>query len=95
MRPSHHGCPSMSHASSTPAIVATVSGAFGAGAALAAQVPVKQYGIPVVTRRFVRTAHRLGLAVHVWTIDDPEEMERLVKPVIDGEAVVMVPSRAA
>jgi glycerophosphoryl diester phosphodiesterase len=34
-------------------------------------VPVRWRGVPVPTRRFVRAAHALGAAVHVWTVDDP------------------------
>jgi glycerophosphoryl diester phosphodiesterase len=52
--------------------------------ARAAQVPVRQGPIPVTTASFVRTAHRLGIAVHVWTIDDPVEIARLLDMGVDG-----------
>jgi glycerophosphoryl diester phosphodiesterase len=52
--------------------------------AACAQVPVRQSGVPVVDRRFVDAAHRRGLQVHVWTIDDRAEMERLVDLGVDG-----------
>ncbi len=51
---------------------------------VAYQVPEVAGPIRVVSRRFVRAAHRLGLAVQVWTVDRPEEMERLLQWDVDG-----------
>ena len=51
---------------------------------LAAQVPVKQGPLTVVNRAFVTRSHRLGLHVHVWTIDDAAEIERLLDFGVDG-----------
>ena len=52
--------------------------------ALAAQVPVAQLGLPIVTSRFIQTCHSLGIKVHVWTIDDPLEITRLLDLGVDG-----------
>lgn len=51
---------------------------------VALQVPARALGRTLVNRRFVETAHRLGLAVHVWTVDEAQEMERLVALGVDG-----------
>ena len=44
----------------------------------ALQVPVEYRGTPLVTPRFLEAAHGLGVRVDVWTIDDSEEMRRLL-----------------
>ena len=49
-----------------------------------AQVPVQQSGIPVVSGRSVRAAERQGVQVHVWTIDEPAEIERLLDLGVHG-----------
>jgi glycerophosphoryl diester phosphodiesterase len=51
---------------------------------VAAQVPVRHGRVRVVDRRFVRHAHRVGLQVHVWTIDDPDQMNHLLDLGVDG-----------
>ncbi|QCX27567.1 glycerophosphodiester phosphodiesterase [Nocardioides jishulii] len=54
------------------------------GQVAALQVPHHRGWIRVVTPGFVRRAHAAGAHVHVWTIDDPEEMEELLDRGVDG-----------
>lgn len=48
------------------------------------QVPISQGRIRVVTPGFVRRCHRAGLQVHVWVVDEPAEMRRLLDMGVDG-----------
>ena len=48
------------------------------------QVPHTIRGVPVVDAGLVRWAHLRGLQVHVWTIDEPAEMETLLDAGVDG-----------
>jgi len=53
-------------------------------AANAAQVPVSSGSLIVTTDKFVERAHRLGLKVHIWTIDEAPEIIRLLDMGVDG-----------
>jgi len=48
------------------------------------QVPHRRGRLTIVTPGLVRRAHRAGLQVHVWTIDDPDEMRALLDRGVDG-----------
>ncbi|MEZ5244243.1 MAG: glycerophosphodiester phosphodiesterase [Acidimicrobiales bacterium] len=50
----------------------------------AAQVPVTMRGVPLVTRRFVEHLHRRDMHVHVWTVNEVDEMHRLLDLGVDG-----------
>ena len=49
-----------------------------------AQIPIKQWGVPILTERFLRIAKKENKLVHVWTIDNKEEMFKLIDFGVDG-----------
>ncbi len=51
---------------------------------VALQVPASYGEVTVVDETLVEAAHRSGLAVHVWTIEDEDEMDRLCDLGVDG-----------
>jgi glycerophosphoryl diester phosphodiesterase len=55
-----------------------------AGGGDAFQVPAAHFGLRIVTGTFVERAHRAGHPVHVWVVDDPAEMGRLLDLGVDG-----------
>jgi len=52
--------------------------------AVALQIPPRFDAIELVTAETVATAHALGAEMHVWTINDPDEMRRLLALGCDG-----------
>lgn len=50
----------------------------------ALQVPVTRNGLRVITKRFLASARRRNLHVHVWTVNEAAEMERLLRLGVDG-----------
>ena len=53
-------------------------------ASQAMQVPEYRSGLHVLTPRMVAAAHSRGLDVHAWTINDVEDMQRLIDLGVDG-----------
>lgn len=52
--------------------------------AVCVQVPVRHGRLRVVDGAFVRAAHRLGMQVHVWTVNDAHTMRALLDMGVDG-----------
>ena len=50
----------------------------------ALQLPEKYRGLRVVSPRLFKAAHRAGIRVHVWTVDDETDMSRLLEWGADG-----------
>jgi glycerophosphoryl diester phosphodiesterase len=50
----------------------------------AMQLPERHWGLRVVTPRLIERAHRLGMRVHVWTVDEETDMDRLLDWGVDG-----------
>jgi glycerophosphoryl diester phosphodiesterase len=48
------------------------------------QIPEKYRGIRLLNRRVLEQAHIRNLPIHVWTVDDAEDMRRLVRMGVDG-----------
>ena len=48
------------------------------------QVPERYGAVRVVTRGFLDRCHRAGLQVHVWTVNEEPDMERLLALGVDG-----------
>jgi glycerophosphoryl diester phosphodiesterase len=51
---------------------------------VALQVPARFGETTLVDEHFVEVAHRAGLAVHVWTIEEESEMRELCAMGVDG-----------
>ena len=50
----------------------------------AAQVPEYRSGLHVLAPRFVDAAHNCNLEVHAWTINEEEDMQRMISLGVDG-----------
>jgi glycerophosphoryl diester phosphodiesterase len=76
-------CSSMGQVATGMAYIASRSGRMPGFHADCLQVP-QRWGALRIDRRFVNAAHRAGLPVHVWTVDDESEMELLLDLGVDG-----------
>ena len=51
---------------------------------MALQIPPEFAGRPLVTPALLKAAHDHGVHVHVWTVNEPEEIARLLALGVDG-----------
>lgn len=54
------------------------------GKAHAIQIPEKERGLQVLSKRFVEAAHRNNMAIHIWTVNETADMERFINMGVDG-----------
>jgi glycerophosphoryl diester phosphodiesterase len=50
----------------------------------ALQIPERLLGLATTTPRMLRAFHRAGVEVHIWTVNDPPAMRRLLAAGVDG-----------
>jgi glycerophosphoryl diester phosphodiesterase len=49
-----------------------------------AQIPTRQTGLHLTSTRLLTMSQKLGIPVHVWTIDDEQHMHELLNAGVDG-----------
>ena len=77
-------CTSMGPRAVGTVTVASLTGRMPSLGANCIQVPISQGRVPIVTARFVTAAHRAGLRVHVWTVNDAAQARELLELGVDG-----------
>ncbi|SMG38930.1 glycerophosphodiester phosphodiesterase family protein [Agreia pratensis] len=50
----------------------------------AVQVPPHYGRLAIATARVIRALHRRGIEMHIWTVNDPQKMHRLLMLGVDG-----------
>ena len=84
----HHLGPDVCTSAGPKSVFALKLGSWGlpmsASPVHCAQVPVSEYGVTIVTRGFISHCNTLGIAVHAWTIDDEDDMRRLIRLGVNG-----------
>ncbi len=66
------------------AMYKTGLGASYSPAMQALQTPEYAGSLQIVSKEFVETARKLNLDIHVWTINEPSQMQRLLETGVDG-----------
>jgi glycerophosphoryl diester phosphodiesterase len=75
-------------------VQSAVAGEAPATDSMALQIPTGFAGNPLVTAELVGHCHAHGIEIHVWTINDPDEIRRLLALGVDG-IVTDYPGRMA
>ena len=84
------GCPEVATSAGTSEVsqfltmYKTGLGASYSPAMQALQIPEKIGSLQIVSKEFIETARRLNLDVHVWTINETADMQRLLETGVDG-----------
>lgn len=76
----HRSDPSLA----TAFLYATIDGPTGLALAIEHGHRLVHPWDPYVTAELIEEAHRAGVAVNTWTVDDPDRMEQLVEWGVDG-----------
>jgi len=50
----------------------------------ALQIPEEHYGMQILSEGLLKAAHRFGIEVHVWTVNEESDMRRLLEMGVDG-----------
>jgi len=79
-----HACTSMGPRAVALARLMTLTGSIPPLGADCIQVPISRGPVTIVTKRFVESAHRAGLPVHVWTVNDGASIAQLLDLGVDG-----------
>lgn len=77
-------CTSMGPRAVTVARLSSLSGRMPALGARCVQIPMGHAGVRLVDRALVAATHRAGLALHIWTINNVNTMNRLLDLGVDG-----------
>jgi glycerophosphoryl diester phosphodiesterase len=77
-------CTSMGTRANVVAHIAALWGRMPRQGADFVEVPVRRGPLPGVTAGFLRAAHRVGLPVHVWTVNKESTMRELLELGVDG-----------
>lgn len=77
-------CTSMGPGAVAVARTLSLAGRIPRQGAVCIQVPIRAGRIRIVSRRFLRAAHRAGMPVHVWTVNERSTMHDLLDLGVDG-----------